>query len=182
MRLEQPCYLHLQQEERDSRGAGSASGDARAVDRYLRVRAKHPLASRPELWPGIGGRGPVTPDGIYQIVAKVGKKARRGRVPAPVPASLQPYLAGSRRCRGRPDGAERLVVSADAGVVRRQCPGCPGPPQLRPDHERLTGAGWRPGALAAAGDSRPASRRARGHRCCAKLVIRMVRMTRGGRS
>src|ERR1017187_52726 len=28
MRLEQPSYLHLQQEERDSRGAGSASGDA----------------------------------------------------------------------------------------------------------------------------------------------------------
>jgi site-specific recombinase XerD len=48
---------------------------ARSVDRYLRVRARHPLASRPELWLGIGGRGPVTPDGIYQIVAKAGKKA-----------------------------------------------------------------------------------------------------------
>jgi integrase/recombinase XerD len=45
------------------------------VDRYLRVRAKHALAARPELWLGISGRGPVTPDGIYQIVAKVGKKA-----------------------------------------------------------------------------------------------------------
>jgi site-specific recombinase XerD len=48
---------------------------ARAVDRYLRARAKHPLAARPELWLGIGGRGPVTPDGIYQIVANIGKKA-----------------------------------------------------------------------------------------------------------
>jgi integrase/recombinase XerD len=48
---------------------------ARAVDRYLRVRARHPLAARPELWLGIGGRGPVTPDGIYQIVANVGSKA-----------------------------------------------------------------------------------------------------------
>ena len=47
---------------------------ARAVDRYLRVRAKHPLASRPELWLGTGGRGPVTPDGIYQIVVKAGKR------------------------------------------------------------------------------------------------------------
>jgi site-specific recombinase XerD len=47
---------------------------ARSVDRYLRVRAKHPLAPRPELWLGIG-RGPVTPDGIYQIGAKAGKKA-----------------------------------------------------------------------------------------------------------
>jgi site-specific recombinase XerD len=48
---------------------------ARAVDRYLRVRARHPLAGRPELWLGIGGRGPVTPDGIYQIVARIGRKA-----------------------------------------------------------------------------------------------------------
>jgi site-specific recombinase XerD len=48
---------------------------ARSVDRYLRVRAKHPLAARPELWLGIGGRGPVTSDGVYQIVAKAGKKA-----------------------------------------------------------------------------------------------------------
>jgi site-specific recombinase XerD len=48
---------------------------ARSVDRYLRVRAGHPLAGRPELWLGIGGRGPVTPDGIYQIVAGTGEKA-----------------------------------------------------------------------------------------------------------
>jgi site-specific recombinase XerD len=48
---------------------------ARSVDRYLRVRAKHPLAARPELWLGISGRRPVTPDGIYQIVAKAGEKA-----------------------------------------------------------------------------------------------------------
>jgi len=48
---------------------------ARAVDRYLRVRARHPLAGRPELWLGTGGRGPVTPDGIYQIVVKAGKRA-----------------------------------------------------------------------------------------------------------
>jgi hypothetical protein len=45
------------------------------VDRYLRARAKHPLAGRPELWLGTAGRGPVTPDGIYQIVAKAGKRA-----------------------------------------------------------------------------------------------------------
>jgi len=47
---------------------------ARAVDRYLRARAKHPLAGRPELWLGTGGREPVTPDGIYQIVVKAGKR------------------------------------------------------------------------------------------------------------
>jgi len=30
---------------------------ARALDRYLRVRARHPLAGRPELWLGVNGRG-----------------------------------------------------------------------------------------------------------------------------
>ena len=44
------------------------------MDRYLRARAKHPLAGRPELWLGTGGREPVTPDGIYQIVVKAGKR------------------------------------------------------------------------------------------------------------
>src|SRR5580700_4681234 len=57
------------------RAAAANYEAARSVDRYLRVRAKHALAARPELWLGISGRGPVTPDGIYQIVAKVGKKA-----------------------------------------------------------------------------------------------------------
>ena len=115
---------------------------ARAVDRYLRVRAKHPLAGRPELWLGIGNRGPVTPDGIYQIVARVGEKAGV----AVYPHRFRHHFSHTwldRGGAGGPDGAERLVVSADAAVVRRQRPGCPGPPQLRPDHEQLTGAAGR---------------------------------------
>jgi site-specific recombinase XerD len=48
---------------------------ARSLDRYLRVRAEHPRARYPQLWLGIGGKGPVTPDGIYQIVARAGRKA-----------------------------------------------------------------------------------------------------------
>jgi integrase/recombinase XerD len=34
---------------------------ARRVDRYLRVRARHPQAYRSRLWPGVGDRGPLTP-------------------------------------------------------------------------------------------------------------------------
>jgi site-specific recombinase XerD len=45
---------------------------ARSVDRYLRVRAKHPLAGRPEPWLGVNGRGPVTAAGIYQLVIRRG--------------------------------------------------------------------------------------------------------------
>jgi integrase/recombinase XerC len=38
---------------------------ARSLDRYLRVRARHPEAARPQLWLGVGGWGPLTPNGIY---------------------------------------------------------------------------------------------------------------------
>jgi site-specific recombinase XerD len=48
---------------------------ARALDRYLRVRAGHPLAARPELWLGSGGRGPLTAAGIYQLVVSRGELA-----------------------------------------------------------------------------------------------------------
>jgi site-specific recombinase XerD len=50
-------------------------GAARSLDRYLRARAKHPLAGRPELWLGVNGRGPLTPAGIYQLVARRGEQA-----------------------------------------------------------------------------------------------------------
>jgi len=39
---------------------------ARDLDRYLRVRALHPEASRSELW--LGKAGPMTSSGIYQVV------------------------------------------------------------------------------------------------------------------
>ena len=45
---------------------------ARSLDRYLRARARHPQAWRPQLWLGMNGRGPLTPTGIYQIIARRG--------------------------------------------------------------------------------------------------------------
>ena len=48
---------------------------ARAVDRYLRARARHPQAGRPELWLGVNGRGPLTAAGVYQLVARRGEQA-----------------------------------------------------------------------------------------------------------
>lgn len=44
----------------------------RSLDRYLRARARHPEAARPQLWLGAGGRGPLTPNGVYQAVARAG--------------------------------------------------------------------------------------------------------------
>ena len=46
---------------------------ARDIDRYIRIRALHPHASRPELW--LGKAGPMTGSGIYQVVTERAKQA-----------------------------------------------------------------------------------------------------------
>ena len=48
---------------------------ARRLDRYLRVRARHEQAHRLGLWLGTGGRGPLTGNGIYQMVKRRGEQA-----------------------------------------------------------------------------------------------------------
>ena len=48
---------------------------ARSLDRYLRARARHPQAHRPQLWLGVNNRGPLTATGIYQVVARRGRQA-----------------------------------------------------------------------------------------------------------
>jgi integrase len=47
---------------------------ARALDRYLRIRARHEQAHRPQLWLGVNNRGPVTANGIYQMIARRGRQ------------------------------------------------------------------------------------------------------------
>ena len=51
---------------------------ARRVDRYLRVRARHEQAYRLGLWLGTGGRGPLTGNGIYQMVKRRGDQQACG--------------------------------------------------------------------------------------------------------
>lgn len=41
-----------------------------AVDRYLRERARHPYADRPQLWLGARGRPTLTPDGIDAMLKR----------------------------------------------------------------------------------------------------------------
>lgn len=48
---------------------------ARAVDRYIRVRARHEQAWRAQLWLGVNNRGPMTANGIYQMIVRRGKQA-----------------------------------------------------------------------------------------------------------
>jgi site-specific recombinase XerD len=47
---------------------------ARALDQYIRVRARHAQAHRPQLWLGINNRGPMTVSGIYQVIARRGRE------------------------------------------------------------------------------------------------------------
>ena len=47
---------------------------ARRIDRYLRVRSRHELAYRPQLWLGDGSRGPLSANGIYQIIKRRGQQ------------------------------------------------------------------------------------------------------------
>jgi site-specific recombinase XerD len=47
---------------------------ARAVDRYLRVRAGHGQAHQSQLWLGTSNRGPMTASGIYQMIARRGRQ------------------------------------------------------------------------------------------------------------
>ena len=54
---------------------------ARALDRYLRARARHAQAHRPQLWLGINNRGPMTASGIYQVIARRGRQCGVGAFP-----------------------------------------------------------------------------------------------------
>ncbi len=47
---------------------------ARALDRYLRARARHAQAYRPQLWLGVNNRGPMTASGLYQVIARRGRQ------------------------------------------------------------------------------------------------------------
>lgn len=44
-----------------------------ALDRYITERARHRWASRPEMWLGEKGKGPMTPSGIFQMIQRRGE-------------------------------------------------------------------------------------------------------------
>src|SRR5690242_17156242 len=47
---------------------------ARTLDRYIRVRARHTQAWRSQLWLGVNNRGPMTAQGIYQMIVRRGRQ------------------------------------------------------------------------------------------------------------
>ncbi len=53
---------------------------AQALDRYLRVRARHPHASASALWLGERGKGPMTASGVAQVIKRRAAEAGIGHV------------------------------------------------------------------------------------------------------
>jgi site-specific recombinase XerD len=47
---------------------------ARSLDRYLRARARHAQAHRPQLWLGVNNREPLTAAGLYQMISRRGRQ------------------------------------------------------------------------------------------------------------
>jgi site-specific recombinase XerD len=135
--------LDLQAREIRIRGKGRTARTvkishqaARSLDRYLRARARHPQAWRPQLWLGVNSRGPLTAAGIYQAVARSGRQAGV----TVYPHRFRHHFSHTWLDRG---GAERDLmelngwdIPPDAHPVRRQRPRRPRPPQLRPHHGR----------------------------------------------
>lgn len=64
---------HVMGKGRKPRTVPFGSRTAQAIDRYLRVRASHHDADRPELW--LGQMGPMTDNGVYQAVRERAKAA-----------------------------------------------------------------------------------------------------------
>jgi len=77
-----------------------SNDDARSLDRYLRVRARHAQAYRPQLWLGVNNRDPMTASGIYQVIVRRGRWLAPLLTPAAQPPRTPPRLPrGARRAR-----------------------------------------------------------------------------------
>jgi site-specific recombinase XerD len=71
---------------------------ARDIDRYLRVRARHPRADLPHLW--LGQSGSMTGSGVYQVIRRRGKQAGLGNV---YPHQVRHGFADSMKSGGASD-------------------------------------------------------------------------------
>ncbi|MGH9224453.1 MAG: tyrosine-type recombinase/integrase, partial [Acidimicrobiales bacterium] len=70
--------VHVVGKARRPRSAPFGSKAAQAIDRYIRARAKHPMAAQPWLW--IGGKGRLTDSGVAQLLERRSLKAGLGRI------------------------------------------------------------------------------------------------------
>lgn len=53
---------------------------AQALERYVRVRTRDRFAASPALWLTVDGRGPMTPNGLAQMLRRRGREAGIGDI------------------------------------------------------------------------------------------------------
>src|SRR5260221_3039399 len=88
---------------------------AQVLDRYARVRARHPLQARPEFW--LGANGPVTGSGIYQFVRD---RAAQAGVRNVHPHRFRHTSTHQHLAAGGPEGNVRTVIgwSGSSPMIR----------------------------------------------------------------
>ena len=119
-----------------SRGSsGFGHEAARSIDRYIRVRARHGQAYRPQLWLGVNNRAPMTASGIYQMVARRGRQCGVGVYPH----RFRHYFSHTWLDR---DGAEGDLMELNGWSSRRCCVGM-APARGAPGRSAATIASWR---------------------------------------
>ena len=85
----------------------------KALDRYLRLRARHRFVTLPWLW--LGQEGRLAQSGITQVLRGRGRgRRRRSAASSPVPPHLRPRGAVGRHAGGRGHGPGRLAQPRDA--------------------------------------------------------------------
>ena len=84
-----------------------------AIDRYLRVRRRHPKAASTALW--LGPKGPLSDSGVAQLLERRAAAGRHSQSPRP---PISPYVCSRvdsvGRDRRRLDATRRLEVPPDA--------------------------------------------------------------------
>jgi len=107
---------------------------ARSLVRYLRMRARHPLAHRPELWLGASNRGPLTASGIFQVITRRGAQCGV----QVYPHRFRHHFSHTWRAAGR----KATRWSSTAGPPRR-CSAATAPAPAAPAHAAPTIASWK---------------------------------------
>jgi hypothetical protein len=107
---------------------------ARALDRYLRARARHPQAHRPQLWLGAGNRGPMTSSGLYQAITRRGRQAGV----EVTPHRFRHHFSHAWLDRG---GAEGDLMELN-GWSSPRCSAATAPAPAPPGHAATTTTSW----------------------------------------
>ncbi len=101
------------------------------LDRYIRVRARHAQAYRPQLWLGVNNRAPMTANGIYQMIVRRGNQCGV----AVHPHRFRHHFSHTWLDRGGAEGdLMELNGWTSPQMLRRQRPQHTSPPLLRPHH------------------------------------------------